>query len=76
MKELIIHLGILMALITLISGLWEQYDYTSLLLKPIVIFLIWIGSAFSLNYLFKKINTVNEGKAEREEASGILRDVK
>ena len=27
MKEIFFHLGILIALLTLITGLWEQYDY-------------------------------------------------
>ena len=64
MKEILIRLGILMLLLTVIKGLWEQYDYTYLIIKAVSVFFIWTFISYFVSIIFKRI--VDSATAEED----------
>lgn len=64
MKAIFIHLGVLMTMLTVIYGLWQQYEYEYLIFKTIQVFFIWmVGS-----YFFQLILKIIVPKPETEDA--------
>lgn len=67
MKALLLKLGFVMSALTFASGLWENYNYNLLILKPIAVFFIWIVVTFSLRHVFSMIFKPDEPEEETGE---------
>ena len=66
MKEIIIHLGILMTILTTISGICEKYSFEFIIIKSIVVFLLWISASTIIEKLFKRIISVTQNNNEEK----------
>ena len=65
MKSISIHLGVLMTLLAIIYGLWQQYEYSYLIFKTIQVFFIWMIAS----YFFQLILRIIMPKPELEETN-------
>jgi len=55
MREIIIHFGILMSVLAVISGVWENHTFELIIFKAIGVFVIWTCGSRLVHYLVKHI---------------------
>ena len=65
MKSIAVHVGVLMTLLTIIYGLWQNYEYDYLIIKTIEVFLIWMIAAYIFQFILRLI--IPPQKMESEE---------
>ena len=73
MKAIILHFGILMALLTIIYGLWQEFNYEYLIIKTIEVFFIWIFGTYFMQMIFKLIINI---RTEGDDDNISMQDVK
>jgi hypothetical protein len=55
MKAIFVHLGIMMTLLSVIYGLWQQYEYTYLIMKSIQVFFYWMVGSYLFQIILRAI---------------------
>jgi hypothetical protein len=55
MKEMFFHFSVIMSFLTLLIGLWTNYDYSNLIIKAVEVFFICMVGSSIVQYALKYV---------------------